>query len=154
MCPNHHYKTFLQTLVLLMVLCPTSRVGVRPTSSMKEKFEASLARKPSQFEAHLGALASISTLVQGFNRFENSILSLAKSVATITNKISSVEQVVGGLAARVAACKAGAASASSVSSSGRSWPSLGQVDASTAAGSHDPGSAGEGRNTRRRLGTF
>ena len=34
------------------------------------------------------------------------------------------------------------------------WPSLGQVDGSIAAGSHDPGSSGEGRKTRRRLDTL
>ena len=43
---------------------------------MEERFEAILARKLSQIEASLGALASIRMLVQGFTRFENSILSL------------------------------------------------------------------------------
>ena len=46
-----------------------------------------------------------------------------------------------------------AASASNVSGSARSWPSLEQVDASTATGSDGPGSSDENRNTRRRLDT-
>ena len=73
------------------------RVGARPTHSMEERFEAILARRLSQSEVHFGALASIPMLVQGFTSFENSILSLTQSMATITNIVSSVEQVVGGL---------------------------------------------------------
>ena len=41
-----------------------------------------------------------------------------------------------------------------VSGSARSWPALEQVDGSTVAGSHGPGSSDENRNTRRRLDTF
>ena len=73
-------------------------------------------------------------LAQGFSRFESSFQSLSQSVATITTKIASVEQVVGGLAARVAAVEARAISASSVSGSAGSWPQLGQVEGSTATG--------------------
>ena len=36
----------------------------------------------------------------------------------------------------------------------RSWPSLEQVDGSTATGFHGPGSSDDSRNTRRRLDTF
>ena len=78
-------------------------VGGRSTSTMEEKFEAMLTRRHAQFEVHFAALASIPMLVQGFTRFENSILSLTQSVASITNDISNVEHVVGGLAARVSA---------------------------------------------------
>ena len=62
-------------------------------------------------------------------------------MASISSKISNIEQSVDGLAARVAALEAGAASVSSGSGSARSWPSLEQVDGSTAAGSHGPGSS-------------
>ena len=99
------------------------------------KFEAILAKRLSQFELHLGALASIPMLVQGFTIFENSILSRTQSVASITNNISNIEQAVGGLAARVAALEAGAASASSGSGSARSWNIFGQSDGSRATGS-------------------
>ena len=40
------------------------------------------------------------------------------------------------------------ASASSVSGSARSWPAFGQIDGSTAAGSHGPGSSDDHRQTR------
>ena len=73
-------------------------------------------------------------------------------MATITAKVTSIEQVVGGLAARVAALEAGAVSASSVSGSpSASWPLPGQIDGSTATVSRDPDSSEEGRNIRRRL---
>ena len=55
------------------------------------------------------------------------------------------------LSARTCKIETNAVSASSVSGSARSWPLPGQVDGSTAVGSHDPGSSEEGRNTRRRL---
>ena len=54
--------------------------------------------------------------------------------------------------ARLCKVETYAASASNVSGSARSWPSLEQVDGSTAAGSHGPGSSSDNRNTRRRLG--
>ena len=148
MCPIRHHKNFLQTLVLLMVLFPTSTEWVLAPQVQWERDS-----RPSSQE-HFLRLASIPVLVQGFTRFENSVLSLSQSVATITNKISSVEQVVGGLPARVAALEASAASASSVSGSAGSWPLPRQVDGSTATGSQDPGSCEEGRNTRRRLDKF
>ena len=88
------------------------RVGVRSAGSIEERMEAILARKFSQIEA---SLASTPVLVQGFTRFENSVLSLTQSVATITNKSANVEQVVDSLAARVVALETSAASASSIS---------------------------------------
>ena len=127
------------------------RVGVRSAGSIEERIEAILARQFSQIEA---SLASIHMLDQGFTRFDNGILSLAQSEATITNKIANVEQVVHCLAARVVALETSAASASSISGSARSWPSPGRVDGSTAIGSHGPGSSDDNRNTRRRLDTF
>ena len=119
------------------------RVGVRSASSIEERRRFSQAR-----------LASISIFVQGFTRFESSILSLTQSAVTITNKIANVEQVVDILAARVVALETSAASASSISGSARSWPSPGPVDGSAATGSHGPGSSDDNRNTRRRLDTF
>ena len=63
-----------------------------------------------------------------------------------------MENVVGGLAARVAALEAGAISASSVSGSAGSWPLPGRTDGSTATAARDPSASDENRNTRRRLG--
>ena len=64
-------------------------VGSHSTSIMEEKFEVMLTKRLAQFEVHFAALASIPMLVQGFSRFENSVLSLTQSID--------------GLAARVAA---------------------------------------------------
>ena len=56
-------------------------------------------------------------------------------MAAYSAKITSVEQIVSGLAARVATSDTSAASASSGSGSARSWNLLGQSDGSTATGS-------------------
>ena len=127
------------------------RKSVPSASSIEERIEAILARRFSQIEA---SLAEIPMFVQGFTRFENTVLSLTQSAAAITEKIASVEQVVGGLTARVAALETSAVSALGVSGSARSWPSPGQGDGSTATGSHGPGSSDDNRNTRRRLDAF
>ena len=59
-------------------------------------------------------------------------------MAILTTKVTSIEHVVGGLAARVAALEAGAISASSVSGSPTgSCPLPGQLGGSTATGSRD-----------------
>ena len=125
---------------------------------MEEEIEIMLTKRLAQFEVHFEALASIPMLVQGFCRFDNSILSLTQSVASITNIILNIEQSVDGLEARDAALKAGAASVfSSGPGSARSWNVLGHSDGSTATGSlgsHGPGSSDYDRNTRRRLDTF
>ena len=124
---------------------------------MEEKFEAMLNKRLAQIEVHFAALASIPMRVQGFTRFGNRIPSLTQSLASFTNKISDIEQSVDGLAARVAALEAGAASASSGSGSARSWNFLGHSDGSTATGSlgsHGPGSSDDNRDARRWLDTF
>ena len=132
-------------------------VGGRPTSTMEANFEVMLTKRLAHFQIHFAALVSIPMLVQGFTRFENTILSLAQSVAYITNKISNVDQAVDGVAVRVAALEVGAASASSGSGSESSWNVLGHGDGSTATGSlgsHGPGSSDDNRNTKRRFDTF
>ena len=120
----------------LVVVFPNSkRVGTRPASTTEEKLEAITFFNYLLSSIEISQrLPSILMLVQGFSRFESSIQSLSQSVATITPKIASVEQIVGGLAARVAALEARAISASSVSGSAGSWPQLGQVEGSTATG--------------------
>ena len=58
-------------------------VGRRPTSTMEAKFEAMPTKRLAQFQVHFEALVSIPMFVQEFNRLENSILSLAQSVASV-----------------------------------------------------------------------
>ena len=121
------------------------RVGVRSTSSMEERFEAILAR-------NFRSSKYISVRWHRFPRPHGD--SPDSKQYLVAHTISGNCQAVGSLAARVSALEAGAASASSVSGSAGSWPLPGQVDGSTAAGSHDPGSSKEDRNTRRRLDKF
>ena len=95
--------------------------------------------------------------MQNAARIENCVQTLAQTVAAQTTEISSIEQIVGSLLARVSTLEAGAASCSSGPDSARSWNFLGHSDGSPATGSlgsHGPGSPDDKRNTRRRLDTF
>ena len=69
-------------------------------------------------------------------------------------RLTEMEQNFSALTARMCKIETGVASASNVSGSARSWPSLEQIDGCTAAGSHGSGSSDDNRNTRRRLDTF
>ena len=61
-----------------------------PQVPWRKNFKAMLTKRCAQFEVHFAPLASIPMLVQGLTRFQNSILSLTQSVASITNNISNV----------------------------------------------------------------
>ena len=74
-----------------------------------------------------------------------------KTLGDFETRLTEMEQNFSTLTARVCKVETYAASASNVSGSARSWPSGEQVDGSTAAGSHGPGSSDDDRNTRRRL---
>ena len=81
---------------------------------------------------------------------------ITKTLGDFATRLAEMEKICSSLTARL--CKVEkvetfAASASNVSGSARSWPTLEQVDGSTAAGSHGPGSSDDNRNTRRRLDT-
>ena len=69
-------------------------------------------------------------------------------------RLTEMEQNFSALTARMCKIETGVASASNVSGSARSSPSLERVDGSTAAGFRGPGSSDDNRNTRRRLDTF
>ena len=107
-------------------------------------------------------------LARGFADFDKHVKTLSEAVRMVTSRIASVEQTVNALSdkmamfaemeqnfnnltARVCKIETYAASASNVSGSARSWPSVEQIDGSTPAGSHGPGSSEDNRNTRRRL---
>ena len=64
-------------------------------------------------------LAQIPLFLQSVSRVESCVQTLSQTVAA---EVTSMEQIVGRFAARVAALVTGAASASSVSGSARSWP--------------------------------
>ena len=99
----------------------------------------------------------IQTITNTVVLLTSSITNIEQIVSTFSTKMVAfpeVDQNFSVLTARMFKVETCAASASSVSSSARSWPSPGQVDGSTAAGSHDPGSSENRRNTRRRLDTI
>ena len=91
------------------------RVGARSTSTMEDKIEAILAKRFAQFDINLGALASIPMFVQASPDLKTVSCHSHNQWRPLQTRFASVEQVVGGLAARVAALEAGANSASSVS---------------------------------------
>ena len=110
-------------------------------------------------------------VARGFADFDNHVKTLSEAVGMVTSRIASVEQTVNALSAKMAMfaemelnfihltarmcqVETHAASASNVSGSARSWPSVEQVDGSTASGSHGPGSSDDNRNTPRRLDTL
>ena len=76
---------------------------------------------------------------------------IAKTLGDFATRLTEMEQNFSTLTARLCKVETYAASASNISGSARSWPSLEQVEGSTAAGSHGPGSSSENRNTRRSL---
>ena len=95
--------------------------------------------------------------LQNTSRIENCVQMLSQTAAVQTTDITSLEQIVGSLLARVSSLETAAASGSGGPDSARSWNLLGRSDGSTATGSlvsHGPGSSGDVRNTRPRLDTF
>ena len=79
---------------------------------------------------------------------------ITKTLEDFATRLTEMEQNFSTLTARMCKVETYAASASIVSGSARSWPSGEQVDGSTAAKSHGPGSSDDNRNTRRRLDTL
>ena len=77
-----------------------------------------------------------------------------KTLGDFSTRLTEMEQNFSALTARMCKFETNAASASNVSGLARSWPTLEQVDDSTAAGSDGPGSSDDNRNTRRRLDTL
>ena len=123
-------------------------------------------------------VAKMPPLIQSVSRVENCVQTLSQTVASYDAKITNIEQMVSSLAARVTTLETNATSVSSGSGSARSWKNsdiamaprplglsgpmaqrhlmtvLEQVDGSTAAGSHGPGSSDDNGNTRRTHDTF
>ena len=124
-------------------------------------------------DAHFNELRDmVLPLVRGFTDFENHVKTISVAVGFVTARITIVEQIVHTLSATVSFAEmeqsvnppfhrmsalslhASARSKkvlSSVSGSARSWPSPGQFEGSTAAGSHAPGSSDDNKNPKRRL---
>ena len=76
---------------------------------------------------------------------------ITKTLGDFATRLAEIKQNLSTFSARLCKVETSAASASNISGSARSWPSLEQVDGSTATGSHSPGSSSDNRNARRRL---
>ena len=122
-------------------------MGTRSGNTTDEKLDALLS-KFVHFETQI---AQIPTLTNWMSRMDSRI---TKTLGDFAARLSEMEQNFSTFTARMCKFETYAASASNVSGSARSWPLVGQVDGSTAAGSHGPGSSDDNRNTRRRLDTF
>ena len=120
-------------------------MGTRSGSTTDEMLDALLS-KFAHFETQI---AQIPTLTNWMSRMDSHI---TKTLGDFAARRTEMEQNFSTLKAHM--CKVETCAASNVSGSSRSWPSVEQVDCSTAAGSHGPGSSDDNRNTRRRLDTF
>ena len=121
-------------------------LGTRSGSTTDEKLDALLSEL-GHFEAQL---AQIPAVTNWMSRMDSHITTTLGDFAT---RLAEMEQNFSTLTARLCKVEIYAASASNVSGSARSWPSLEQDDGSTAAGPHGPGSSNDNRSTRRRLDT-
>ena len=119
-------------------------MGTRSGNTLDDKLDALLS-KFAQFETQIAQIPALTTWM---SRMDSQI---SKTLGDFATRRSEMEQNFSALTARMCKFETYAASASNVSSSARSWPTLEQVDGSTAAGSHGPGSSDDNRNTRRRL---
>ena len=142
--PRSH--RYLRMMILVMVLVTTSMewMGTRSGNTMDEKLNALL----SKFAHSETQIAQIPALTTWMSRMDSHI---SKTLGDFATRLTEMEQNFSALTARMCKFETHAASASNVSGSARSWPTLEQVDGSTAAGSHGPGSSDDNRNTRRRL---
>ena len=99
----------------------------RSGNTLDEKLDALLS-KFVQFETQI---AQIPALTAWMSRMDSHI---SKTLGDFATRLSEMEQNFSALTARMCKFETNAASASNVSGSARSWPTLEQVDGSTAAG--------------------
>ena len=119
-------------------------MGTRSRSTLDEKLDALLS-KVVHVEAQIAQIPALTTWM---SRMDSHI---SKTLGDFASRLTEMEQNFSAITARMCKFETYAASASNVSGSARSWPTLEHVDGSTAAGSHGPGSSDDNRNTRRRL---
>ena len=122
-------------------------MDTRSGSITDEKLDALL----SNFEHFETQIAQIPAHANCMSRMDSNI---TKTLGDFATRLTVMEQNFSTLTARMGKVETHAASASNVSDSAKSWPSLERVDGSTAAGSHRPGSSDDNRSTRRRVDTF
>ena len=121
-------------------------MGTRSGNTLDEKLDSLL----SNFVHFETQIVQTRTLTTWMSRMDSQI---TKTLGDFATRLAEMEQNFSSFTARLCNVETYAASASNVSGSARSWPTLEQVDGSTAGGSHGPGSSDDNRNTRRRLDT-
>ena len=100
--------------------------GTRPGITTDEKLDALL----SQFAQFKEQIAQIPTLTNWMSRMDSHF---TRTLGDFATRLTEMEQNFSTLTARMCKVETYAASASNVSRSARSWPTLEQVDGSTAA---------------------
>ena len=119
-------------------------MGTHSRSTTDEKLDAFLS-KFVHFEAQIAQIPALTTWM---SRMDSHI---TKTLGDFASRLTEMEQNFSAITARMCKFETRAASASNVSGSARSWPTLEHVDGSTAARFHGPGSSDDNKNTRRRL---
>ena len=118
-----------------MALAPTSMVWAPALEAQgMKKLDALL----SKFVHFATQIAKILTLTNCMTRMDSQN---TKTLGDFATRLTEMEQNFSALTARMCQVETYVASVSNVSGSARSWPSVEQVDGSTAAGSHGPGSS-------------
>ena len=142
-CPGR--RLYLRMLVHLMVLVTTSMEWAPAQEVLWTKNSMPSSQNVYTFETQIAQIPALTTWMSRMNS------QITKTLGDFASRLTDMEQNFSAITARVCKFEAYAASASNVSGSAKSWPTLEQVDGSTAAGSHGPGSSDDNRNTRRRL---
>ena len=131
-CPDR--RLYLRMMVLLMVLVMTSMEWAVAPEVLRMK--SSMPFSQNLYTSKRRSL-KIPALTAWMSRMDSQI---SNTHGDFGNRLTEMEQKFSALTARMCKFETHAASASNVSGSARSWPTLEQVDGSTAAGSHGPGS--------------
>ena len=142
-CPGR--RLYLRRLVFLMVVVMSSMEWAPGPEIQWMKSSMTFLSKFVHFETQI---AQIPALTAWMTRMDSHI---SKTLRDFSTRLPEMEQNFSALTARMCKFETHTASASNVSGLEISWPTLEQVDGSTAARSHGPGSADDHRNTRRSL---
>ena len=139
MCRYLRHKPLLRILVLLMALAAPEVQRMKSSMLFSQNLYTSKRRSRKFLLLRLGCPGWIH---------------ISRKHLDFATRLTEMEQNFNTFTARRCKVETYAASASNVSGSTRSLLSLKQVDGSTSAGSHGPGSSNDNRNTRRRFHIF
>ena len=151
----------LRIMVLLMVLALISTRSIDAQFKELRDILLPLARGLADFDNHIKTLSeAVGMVTYRITSVEQTVNALSAKMAlfaAMEQNVSTLTENVNSLTARMCKIETNATSVSSGSDSARSWNILGHSNGSTATGSlgsHGPGSSDDKRNTRRGLDTF